>query len=154
MELAASDAFKEDRRLYVANNLGVPAIDNIDIEMPTPLPNKRTMGKWTLGDALGVGGQGRVFFASDQSADMAAIKVVERTSRNHRVVDEEIEILREVTNLVEALSEGERIVRMTEVIYSNGKDFSSKTVFDNVAIVLTPITPRTFGSLVGTRSKG
>lgn len=74
MELAASDAFKEDRRLYVANNLGVPAIDNIDIEMPTPLPNKRTMGKWTLGDALGVGGQGRVFFASDQSADMAAIK--------------------------------------------------------------------------------
>lgn len=80
--------------------------------------------------------------------------MVERTSRNHRVVDEEIEILREVTNLVEALSEGERIVRMTEVIYSNGKDFSSKTVFDNVAIVLTPITPRTFGSLVGTRSKG
>jgi len=48
--------------------------------MPTPLPNKRIMGKWTLGDALSAGGYRRVFFTSDQLANMATIKVVEQTS--------------------------------------------------------------------------
>ena len=43
---------------------------------------------------------------------------------------------------------------MTEVIYSNSEEFSSKKAFDNVAIVLKPMTPQTFGDLVGTRSKG
>jgi len=38
---------------------------NINIKMPTPLPNKRIMGKWTLGDTLGAGGYGRVFFTLD-----------------------------------------------------------------------------------------
>ncbi|KAF2812792.1 kinase-like protein [Mytilinidion resinicola] len=151
-EFAAEDDFKKERGRYVARALGRPA--NIDVEMPTPLPNKRTMGSWTLGDALGAGGHGRVFFASDQSANVAAIKVVERTSQNCHSVDKEIETLREVTNFVQKSDDGERILRMAEVIYSNSKEFSSKTAFDNVAIVLKPMTPQTFGDLVGTRSKG
>jgi hypothetical protein len=69
-------------------------------------------------------------------------------------VDKEIKILREVTNLAQKSDDGKRILRMAEVIYSNGKEFSSKTAFDNVAIVLKPMTPQTFGDLVGTRSKG
>ena len=153
-EFAAKDNFKEARRRYMARALGGPAAANIDVEMPTPLPNKRTMGRWTLGDALGAGGYGRVFFASDQSANVAAIKVVERTFRNCHSVDKEIETLWEVTNLAQKSDDGERILRMAEVIYSNGKEFSSKTAFDNVAIVLKPMTPQTFGDLVGTWSKG
>ena len=39
---------------------------------------------------------------------------------------------------------------MAEVIYSNGKEFSSKTAFNNIAIVLKLMTPQTFGDLVGT----
>ncbi|KAI1420108.1 kinase-like domain-containing protein [Xylaria sp. FL1777] len=151
---AARDDFKEERRLYVARALGGPAAADVDVEMPTPLPNKRTMGRWTLGDALGAGGHGRVFFASDQSANVAAIKVVERTSRNYHSVDKEIETLRGVTNLAQKSDDGERILRMVEVIYSNGEEFSSKTAFDHVAIVLKPMTPQTLGDLVGARSKG
>ena len=79
-EFATKDNFKEARRRYIARALGGPAAANINIEMPTLLPNKRIIGRWTLGDALGVGGYGRVFFTSDQLANIAAIKVVERTS--------------------------------------------------------------------------
>ena len=53
-EFAARDDFKEERRRYVTRALDGPRFAAID--MPTPRPSKRTMGKWTLGDALGVGG--------------------------------------------------------------------------------------------------
>lgn len=78
-DYAAGADFVEDRRGYMTRILGGP-LANIDFEMPTPLPFKRTMGRWTLGDALGAGGQRRVFFASDPLGSMAAIKVMERTS--------------------------------------------------------------------------
>ena len=152
-EFAAKDEFRSERRQYVTRTLRRPMDADTEFEMPTPLRNKRTIGRWTLGDALGAGGHGRVFFASDQSANVAAIKVVERTSRNYHSVDKDIEILREVTNLAQNSDDGERILRMTEVIHCNSEEFSS-TAFDNVAIVLKPITPKTFCNLVGTRSKG
>ncbi|KAI3338906.1 kinase-like domain-containing protein [Ustulina deusta] len=154
-ENATTEDFKLARRRYVVRALrGGQQAANIDVEMPTPLPNRRTMGKWTLGDALGAGGNGRVFFASDRSGNVAAIKVVERTSRNCDTVDEEINILQKATDLANSSVDGERILRMEQVIYSNGEEFSSKTAFDNVAIVLKPMTPQTFGDLLGTRSKG
>ena len=53
---------------------------NINIKILTPLPNKRIIGRQILGDALGTGGYRRVFFALNQLANIAAIKVVERTS--------------------------------------------------------------------------
>lgn len=153
-ESAGEDNFKEARKRYMAGALGEPQAASIDFEMPTPLPNKRTVGRWTLGNALGAGGQGRVFFASDSSGDVAAIKVVERTPRNCHLVDVEIQTLQRVTSLARRSDDDERVVRVAEVIYSNGEEFSSKTVFDNVAIVLKPVTPQTFGDLLGTRSKG
>lgn len=154
-ENAATEDFKSSRRRYVVRALhGGQQAANIDVEMPTPLPNRRTIGKWTLGDALGAGGNGRVFFASDRSGNVAAIKVVERTSRNCNTVDEEINILQKVTDLANSSVDGERILRMEQVIYSNGEEFSTKTAFDNIAIVLKPMTPQTFGDLLGTRSKG
>jgi hypothetical protein len=65
MEFATKDNFKEARRRYIARALGRPVAANIDIKMLTPLPNKRIIGRWTLGDTLGVGGYRRVFFALD-----------------------------------------------------------------------------------------
>lgn len=151
-EYAAKDDFMTERSGYVS--LLPRGQPSATIEMPTPLPNKRTIGRWTLGGALGAGGHGRVFFASDPTGDVAAIKMVERTSRNCHGVDEEIQTLQEVTHFAQRSDDDERILRMEEVIYTNGEEFSSKTAFDNVAIVLKPITPETFGELVGTRSKG
>ena len=151
-EFAANEAFKEERHRYVTRTLGGPEF--VAIDAPTPLPNRRTMGNWTLGEALGAGGRERVFFASDSSGDVAAIKMLERTSRNYHSVDEEIKTLQSVTDLVDQSDNSERLLRMVEVIYSNGEKFSSKMVFDNVAIVLRPMMPRTFVDLVGIRSKG
>jgi hypothetical protein len=112
------------------------------------------MGNWTLGDALGAGGRGRVFFASDAAGNQAAIKVVERTSQNCHDIDEEIRTLQKVTDFAQESDDDERVLRMSEVIYSNGKEFSSKTAFDNIGIVLIPMTPQTLGDWMGTRSKG
>ncbi|PQE15615.1 ste kinase protein [Rutstroemia sp. NJR-2017a BBW] len=154
-EYASTEHFKLRRRDHIVSALnGGQRATDVDVEMPTPLPNRRTMGKWTLGDALGTGGNGRVFFASDQSGNIAAIKVVERTSRNYNRVDREIDILQKVTDLAKSSIDGERILRMEQAIYSNGEEFSSKTAFDNIAIVLKPMTPRTYGALLRTKHKG
>jgi len=50
------------RRRYIAYALSGLAAANINVKMLTLLPNKRTMGRWTLGDTLGAGGYKRVFF--------------------------------------------------------------------------------------------
>jgi hypothetical protein len=67
-------------------------------------------------------------------------------------VDNEIKTLRRVTDHAQKADDGGRIVRMAEVIYPNSEQFSFKTAFDNVAIVLKPMTPQTLGNLVGTRN--
>jgi hypothetical protein len=43
---------------------------------------------------------------------------------------------------------------MAEVIHSNGEESSSKTDFDNVAIVLKPIKPQTSATLWGLGARG
>lgn len=99
-------------------------------------------------------GHGRVLFASDPSGDIATIKIVEWTSRNCYSIDKEIEILRKVTSLAGKSDDYKRVLRVVEIIYSNDQNFSSNTAFDNIAIVLKPMTPQTIGNLVRTRSKG
>lgn len=152
-DFAATEDFLMARELYVDQVLGLPSTTLIDVDMPTPLPSKRTIGKWTLGKALGKGTTGRVFFASDPAGNSAAIKVVERTWRNRHTVAAEIETLQEVTKLSQSSEDGELVLRMADVIYTNGEEFSSTTAFDNVAIVLVPITPRIFNDLIGPSSK-
>ncbi|KAL8941859.1 MAG: hypothetical protein Q9216_002003 [Gyalolechia sp. 2 TL-2023] len=151
-DFAATGDFKKDRNRYVISILGGPKF--VDIDIPTPLPNTRTIGGWTLGDPLGVGGYSRVFFASNASGDVAAIKMMERTPKHYRNVDAEIEVCKELTAFAEQSKDGERILRATEVIYSNEERFSLKRAFDSVAVVLWPMTPQTLADLVGIRSKG
>ena len=80
IEFTTKDNFKEARRRYIARAFSRPAAANINIKILTLLPNKRTIGRQILGDALSAGGYRRVFFALDQLANIAAIKVVEQTS--------------------------------------------------------------------------
>ena len=65
MEFAAKDNFKEACRCYIAHALGRPMAININIKIPTPLPNKRMIGRWILRDTLGVNSYKKVFFALD-----------------------------------------------------------------------------------------
>lgn len=149
-KFAAEDGFREERSKYVTEMLNGPS--NVIIDMPTPLPTKRMMGKWTLGKVLGLGAHGKVFFASDSSGNVAALKVLGRTSRNYHIVDEEIEILQKVTDVADKSDNGEQILRMVEVIYSEGENISS--AFDDVGVVLKPMTPKILTELVETRSIG
>ncbi|KAI3316751.1 kinase-like protein [Xylariaceae sp. AK1471] len=52
-DYAATGEFIRKRSEYVTGTLGGPL--EVDVDMPTPLLNKRTIGKWTLGVALGAG---------------------------------------------------------------------------------------------------
>jgi hypothetical protein len=151
-DFAATADFKEARNRYVTRTIGGPAI--VDIDMPTPLLNKRTMGEWTLGDALGAGGQGRVFFASNPLGHVAAIKVIERTAKSHHRVDAEVQRCLEVSAFADQCDDSERILRVADVIYTNEEKFSPKAAFDSVAIVMRPMTPQTLADWVGIRSKG
>jgi hypothetical protein len=144
-DYAATETFMEERRRYVARALGGPL--QVDFDMPTPLPNRRTIGKWTLGDALGAGGRGRVFLGTNPLGEVAAVKIMERTLKTCGIVDAEIQICKEVTAFAERSDEGRRILRAVEVVYTRDEKFSSKVAFDNVAVVLQPMTPQTLDDL-------
>lgn len=150
-EYAATDTFKEDREGYMITALGAAAVD---IEMPTPCPSNRTMGKWTLGDALGAGGCGRVFFASNSLGDVAALKIMERTTQDYHAIDAEVQRCKEVTAFAIQSDPDRRILRLIDVIYTNEEKFSPTASFDNVAMVMQPMTPHTLQEWVGIRSKG
>lgn len=122
--------------------------------MPTPHFNKRMVGDWTLENAFGVGSQDKVFFASNRLGHAAAIKIIERTVKNHDRVDAEVQRFRDLTVFANKWNDSERILRMTEIIYINEERFSLTTPFDNVAIVMQPVTPETLTDWLGNRSKG
>ena len=151
-DYAATEGFMDERSEYVIRSLRGPLA--VDVDMPTPLPNRRTMGRWTLGDPLGAGGCGRVFFATNPLGEVAAIKVMERRSDNYNLVDAEVQICNEVTAFAGKSDDGGRIMRVVEVLYTKDENFSSKAAFDNVAIVMQPMTPRTFTDMCGFGSKG
>ncbi|KAI1312871.1 kinase-like domain-containing protein [Xylaria venustula] len=149
---ADTAAFRMERSGYLTGAMGAPAL--VDFEVPTPLHDTRTIGQWTLGEPLGRGGHGRVFLATNLKNEVAAVKLVERTRKTAEAVDAEVAIYNQVTELAERWDAGERIVRQTEVLYSKGEVFSSKVAFDDGAMVLQPMTPRTFSDLVGAGNSG
>ncbi|XMA09772.1 hypothetical protein WAI453_002563 [Rhynchosporium graminicola] len=151
---AAEDGFKEARRRYVVRALGGPSATNVDFEMPTPLPAKRTIGSWTLGDPLGVGGQERVFFASDPSDNVAAIKVVERTFRSRDNINKEIQTLQEVTNLTSRSDDSEQLLRMVDVIHTKNEELSSTTSLRQCCHCSAANDAPDLGDLIGSRSMG
>ncbi|KAI1739753.1 kinase-like domain-containing protein [Xylaria scruposa] len=148
MEHSRTDGFKNQRRLHAVGTFGEQALANLDFEMPTPFPNQIQLGKWTLGEALGAGTFGRVFFASDTSGDTAAIKMMERTSENCALIDEEIKTMKAVTDLARKSRDSELVMHMVDVIYTRSENFSSQEAFDQVYVVLKPITSRTLLDLV------
>jgi hypothetical protein len=156
-DFSATEKFVEERNGYVTRSIGSGAPDawqDDNFDMPTLLPSKRTIGQWTLAHPLGKGGQGKVFFASNPRGDRAAIKLVERISRTSGAVDTEVRTYEDVTAMAEKCDEDERIVRLVEVLYTDGERLSSEKTFDDVALVLAPVTPMTLSDLVGVRSKG
>lgn len=126
----------------------------VDIDMPTPLLNKRTIGEWTLKDALGADDQERMYFASNSLSHVTAIKVIERTAKNHHNVDAEVQRCLKMSAFADQCDDSEKILRAADVIYTNEKKFSPKAAFDNVAIVMRPMTSQTLANWVGIRSKG
>lgn len=94
---ARTEDFQEERRAYVGNHLESSALGaslDVSFDMPTPLPDKRTIGQWTLAYPLGKGGQGRVFLGSNRAGERAAVKLVEQTSTNVSSVDLKFECTR------------------------------------------------------------
>ena len=149
---AVTKDFKEDRARYVSR-----VIDNfmkIDIDMSTFHFNKRMMGDWTLKNALDVDSQKKIFFASNRLDHAVIIKIIERTVKNHDRVDVKVQRSRDITAFANKWDDSERILRVTEIIYTNEERFSPTTLFDNVAIVMQPMTPKTLTDWLGNRSKG
>ncbi|CZT10255.1 uncharacterized protein RAG0_14784 [Rhynchosporium agropyri] len=137
-DFANGNDFQAGRRRYVKEASG-QSHANVNVEMPTPLLVKRTMGDWTLAQALGCGANGRVFFGSKTSGELAAIKLLERTSRNQRLISQELQTLDELTCLAQESGNENSVLRIVDVVYTTQKEFSSVTVFDNVAIALQPL---------------
>ncbi|KAI6447275.1 hypothetical protein MCOR17_010587, partial [Pyricularia oryzae] len=138
---ADTEDFKSTRRRYLTTVLGVQAI--LDFEMPTPRHDVQMMGNWTLAQPLGRGGIGKVLLASNAKNEVAAVKVMERNPHTRRNVDEEISTLKTLTALAQHWGKTESMVQLREVV---GK--FSDAPFEQVVVVLIPMTPNTFCELV------
>lgn len=150
---AMTPAFRRERDGYMTNARNGPQA--INFEMPTPSPSVRTIGEWTLSKPLGRGGMGRVFLASNSKNQVAAVKVVEWNSGTKHSIDREIQTFRKLTALANERDAGDRIVRLLEVIGHPGDShLSSSTPFQEVAMVMDPMTPLTLSNLVITGSDG
>lgn len=149
-DYASSKGFKEDRERYVsAISIESPVL----FDMPTPHLNTRTIGQWTLSGALGKGAAGRVFLGSNSKNEMVAVKVMEHTSKTRSAIDEEIIRCQDLTALAQEQDDGGRLVRLREIIDPRETSPSS-SAFEEVALVLEPMTPQTFADLMGNRSRG
>lgn len=150
-DFASTEEYVEHREAYVIGNLGAPR--EIDFAMPTPLHNTRTVGPWTLGKPLGRGSYGRVFIGSNQKNEVVAVKVILRTTKLEKYVNTEVAAYKELTALAKKYDELGGIVRLREVIHSNDAKPLSTTGFEEVVLVLEPMTPQTFADLMR-RSSG
>lgn len=112
---AATEEFKDICIKYVDSTIGASL--NVDIDTPAPLINSRTIDKSALRDPLDKGGQGKAFFDSNPSGQIAAIKLMERTSKNHHAVNNEVQIRLNVTAAAEQVDNNRRILRVIDVIY-------------------------------------
>lgn len=149
---ASSEAFIQQRQEYVTTKLRAPT--SIDFDMPTPRLNTRTIGQWTLGHPLGRGAFGRVFLGSNSRNEVVAVKMMECNSRSKATVDAEIAVCRALTTLARKNDEGSRIVQLREVIDPRKEPFSSKRGFDEIGLILEPMTPSTLHSLLGGGNTG
>ncbi|KAI1348877.1 kinase-like domain-containing protein [Xylaria sp. FL0043] len=139
---AETKVFESKRHKYVITHLDGPAF--VDVEMPTPMPNGRTIGNWTLGHPLGAGAMGKVVCATNTRGQVAAIKMIDRTLQNADAVDMEIETFRKVTELAATHDKDGRILRLLEVLRHNKEESSLSGGFDPISVVMAPMTPRTF----------
>lgn len=151
-EYASSDEFMRRRGEYLITKLR--ALNSVVFDMPTPRRNTRTIGQWTLGDPLGKGNTGRVFLATNTKNETVAVKIMELNSTSKRSVDNEIAICRALTALAKNHDNGERIVRLKETIDPREEATRASCVFDEVGIVLEPMTPMTLSDLIGERTSG
>lgn len=116
-------------------------------DIPTPLPDTRTIQKWTLNKALGKGGSGRVSLATDKSGHVVAIKVVTKDAKTAHAVDEEVRILELLRHTDGSEEEKARIVHLEEVI-SLDTAVDKANPFVEVALVLTPAMSSTLDSII------
>ncbi|KAI0968947.1 kinase-like domain-containing protein [Xylaria arbuscula] len=144
-DYAQEDAFMKKRNRYVIEHLDGPT--EVDVEMQTPLPNTRTIGRWTLGQALGAGTYGRVFRATSSQGQIAAIKILERTPYDYAIKNAEVQRCQELSEYAKEADTGERILRVIEVFDDDHQRIQSQSVFDQIAVVMQPITTQTFRDL-------
>ena len=151
-DFTSTSHFKTERDDYLTSAIGGPITTGFD--MPTPLRSTRTIGQWALLGPLGKGISGKVSLASNSKNEVVAIKVVERNSKSASNVDGEIAVYKEITALAKRWDDDEAVVRLREVLYDKEEKFSSTSAFEDVAMVLEPMTPQTLVDLIGHGSKG
>lgn len=144
-DLRSNEAFKREHADYVRKYIASDKNAAVNFGLtPTPSGQRRIIGQWTLGKALGKGGFGKVSCATNSSSRIVAIKRVERNPMNRASVDRELQTLRDITQL--ALDQKEqRIVRLLQIIR---EPTNASSAFEEIALVMEPVAHGTFKNLV------
>lgn len=149
---ALSRSYLTERKQYLASILKAPLTTSFD--MPTPQRSTRTFGQWTLSDPLGKGNVGRVFLASNSKNEVVAVKIMECNSKSTKSIAKEITRYQELTDLAEREDDGGRLVRLKQTIDPREEASSSGRGFEEVALVLEPMTPQILEDIIRIRGTG
>ena len=150
-KFARSESFEELRRRHISSTW--PATIKGDFHMPIPLPQTSTIGTWTLNRPLGKGTFGRVYLASNPENEVVAIKVLLREKSNsvpQLDLETELNNLKSLTQLAKEKGDGGRIVCLREMLSPLNRETLNPEFgpFEEVGLVLEPMTPHTFEELI------
>lgn len=138
-------SFQEQRNKFVQHTHGTDP--RALLLTPTPAAETKTIGKWTFAVPLGKGATGKVFSATDDDGNVAAIKVVEKNAGTRDQLHGQIRMLHKLTD--EAKAVGDRhILLLEQVIPDLSSMRSISRPFEECYLVLIPAVPQTLDRVI------
>jgi serine/threonine protein kinase len=115
---------------------------------PTPVPGNVVLGQWTINTALGKGTSYKVYSATNQGSEVAAVKMVERSQRNTPKIKKMRDNLKELTRKIKE-ENCDRIIHLCEMIPAEELEAPLHSLqFELVYFVMSPAVSMTLSEFM------
>ncbi|WEW59610.1 hypothetical protein PRK78_005087 [Emydomyces testavorans] len=148
-DFAYDSAYPPARLQYFREHLRVEEPPPVYLET-TPLKEGNiTVGQWTIHSFLGAGGFGRVCAATNAKSQVVAMKnLIRNLNQSVDNIENEVKVLRELTELAESSGHSGRLLLLRDVIYHFGNNANQSTILENAWLVMEPVVQHTFTRLM------
>jgi hypothetical protein len=139
---ANTTTFLDERNVFIQRMHPSTTADTLHIT-PTPVSGHTVIGQWTISTVLGKGTYGKVYSATNQLSEVVAVKVVERTPKTARQIQQMRAVLEKLTLKVKEVK-CERVIYLRESIPADEHQTPLERLkFESVYFVLSPAVSMT-----------